>query len=150
MTEKSITLIRGKAGLLPLTDRDAVQIIFAGDPELYKASPMKKWYKQWSTAVEGIEPEQDVCIFAIFTDIAAWKGSSGIGENEKKGIRELMSKAPHSMVISFGSPYVLRHFPEADVLIAAYEAAEQTQTAVVRCLEGQTEFRGRLPVEITI
>ena len=148
ITEMSISLVRKKAGLLPVAGRDTVQMIFAGDPELFQASPLKDYYRSWSIAIEGMEAEHDLCIFAVFTNIAAWKGSSGINDDEKKRIHELMRRARHSIVISFGSPYVLRHFPEADVLIAAYEATEQAQTAVVRCLEGLMDFKGRLPVDL--
>ena len=150
ITEMSVSLVRKKAGLLPIAGRDSVQIIFAGYPELFQTSPLKNCYKTWSITDEGIGAEQDICIFAVFTNIAAWKGSSGINDDEKKRIQELMRKARHSIVISFGSPYVLRHFPEADVLIAAYEATEQAQTAVVKCLEGLRDFKGRLPVEMSI
>jgi hypothetical protein len=65
-------------------------------------------------------------------------------------ILDLMKKAEHSIVISFGSPYVLRHFREADILIGAYEATEQAQKAVLKCLEGQLDFRGRIPVRINV
>jgi len=148
ITEMSISLVRKSSGLLPIADRDAVKIIFAGDPELFQVSPLKKYYKSWSITVEGTGAEHDICIFAVFTNIAAWKGSSGINDEEKKRVRELMKKTRHSIVISFGSPYVLRHFPEADVLIAAYEATEQAQTAAVQCLEGLLDFRGRLPIDL--
>jgi len=144
----SISLVRKKAGLLPIAGRDTVQMVFAGDPELFQASPLKNYYASWSIATEGIGPEQDICLFAVFTNIAAWKGSSGINDDEKQRIRELMRKARRSIVISFGSPYVLRHFPEADVLIAAYEATEQAQKAAVQCLEGLMDFRGRLPIDL--
>ena len=148
ITGMSISLVRTKAGLLPIAGRDTVQMVFAGDPELFQASSLKNCYASWSTAAEGIGPEQDICIIAVFTNIAAWKGSSGINDDEKKRLQELIRKARHSIVVSFGSPYVLRHFPEADVLIAAYEATEQAQTAVVQCLEGLMDFRGRLPIDL--
>ena len=148
ITEMSISLVRKSPGVLPIVGRDAVQIIFAGDPELFQASPLKKYYKSWSIATEGTGAEHDTCICAVFTNIAAWKGSSGINDDEKQRIRELMRQARHSIVISFGSPYVLRHFPDADVLIAAYEATEQAQKAAVQCLEGLMDFRGRLPIDL--
>jgi beta-N-acetylhexosaminidase len=148
ITEMSISLVRKKAGLLPVAGCDKVQLIFAGDPDLFQASPLKNCCKSWSIATERPGAEQDICIFAVFTNIAAWKGSSGINDDEKKRIQELMRTAHHSIVISFGSPYVLRHFPEADVLIAAYEATEQAQAAVVKCLEGLMDFKGRLPIDL--
>ncbi len=65
-------------------------------------------------------------------------------------MNELIRKAKHSIVISFGSPYVLRHFKGADILIAAYEATEQAQRAVLNCLKGRMGFKGRLPVKVNL
>jgi hypothetical protein len=67
---------------------------------------------------------------------------------ERKQISELIEMAKTSIVISFGCPYVLRHFKKADVLVAAYETTEQAQRAVVKCLQGEMDFKGRLPVKI--
>ena len=89
-------------------------------------------------------------VFALFTSVAAWKGSSGIDDGESHHIIDLIRKAKKSIVISFGSPYVLSRFKEADVLIAAYEATEQAQKAVIKCLRGKMNFRGRLPVDLNI
>ena len=66
---------------------------------------------------------------------------------EKDRIKALLGKAKESIVISFGSPYVLRHFPEADILIAAYEPTVNAQEAVMKCLKGEIECMGRLPVK---
>ncbi len=95
---------------------------------------------------EGFSGE--ITIFAIFTSVAAGAGSSGIEENEKNRINELIRKAGNSIVISFGSPYVLRHFREADLLIAAFEPTRQAQKAVIKCLTGEMDFKGRLPVKL--
>ncbi len=91
----------------------------------------------------------EITIFAIFTSVAAWAGSSGIDENEKNRINELIRKAGNSIVISFGSPYVLRHFREADLLIAAFEPTGQAQKAVIKCLTGEMDFKGHLPVKLS-
>ncbi len=53
-----------------------------------------------------------------------------------------------SIVVSFGSPYVLRHFMEANVLIAAYDTTKQAQSSVIKCLKGEINFQGSLPVKI--
>jgi len=90
----------------------------------------------------------ELLIIAIFTIVAAWKGSSGISDKEKRKIIELIKQPKSLIVISFGSPYVLRHFKEADILIAAYEPSEQAQMAVIKCLKGEIDFQGKLPVKI--
>jgi len=89
-----------------------------------------------------------MALFVIFTSIAAAKGSPDIDEGERNRIIKLMKEAKQTVVISFGNPYVLRHFREADVLIAAYETTEQAQKAILKCLRGNSAFKGNLPVTI--
>jgi beta-N-acetylhexosaminidase len=140
ITGKSITLVKNTKGVLPLTDAGKVSIIFAGDEQYFKSSPFNK-AGGFSDNISG---------FAIFTSVSAWKGSSGISESEKDRIKRLIKEARHSIVISFGSPYILRHFNDADILIAAYEPTEQAQKAVMERLEGKAEFKGRLPVKLDL
>jgi hypothetical protein len=111
---------------------------------------LKSYFKKVSTITDRVELENKIALFAVFTSVAAWKGSSGIAEDERNRMNELIRKAKHSIVISFGSPYVLRHFKGADVLIAAYEATEQAQRAVLNCLKGRMGFTGRLPVKVNL
>jgi hypothetical protein len=89
-----------------------------------------------------------ITIFAIFTNVAAWKGTSGINVREQDHIIELMKHTKTSIMVAFGSPYILRYFNKADVLIAAYDTTEKTQHAVFKCLKGERPFKGRLPVNI--
>lgn len=87
-------------------------------------------------------------IFAIFSETAGWKGRSGIDDREIERIKEMITISDRVIVISFGSPYVLRYFEKADVLIAAYGNDEKTQRAVMNCLMGKIEIKGHLPVKI--
>jgi beta-N-acetylhexosaminidase len=146
----SITLYRNTAGVLPVSDRERVLLFLSGDDKLYKSSPLRNYFDNVSYVNEPIEVKNRIIIIAVFTSVAAWKGSSGIGEDERSRVRKLIERAERSIVVSFGSPYVLRHFREADVLIAAYEATEQAQHAVMKCLAGEMEFKGRPPVKIDV
>ena len=153
ITDMSITLVKNKTGLLPVSDFKAVHLVLAGDASLYKSSPLCNYYSELSPrqVAEGDQTLNfELVIIAIFTSVAAWKGSSGISDEERHQIIELIKKAKNSIVISFGSPYVLRHFKEADMLIAAYEPSEMAQKAVIKCLKGETGFRGKMPVELRI
>ena len=140
ITGKSITLVKDTKGILPLTDVGKVSIILAGDEQYFKSSPFNK--------ESGFS--DNISVFVIFTSVSAWKGSSGISESEKDRIKRLIKEARHSIVISFGSPYILRHFNDADILIAAYEPTEQAQKAVMERLEGKAEFKGTLPVKLDV
>jgi beta-N-acetylhexosaminidase len=150
LTDTSISLLKNTPGTLPVSDKNKVQLILVGGNELLETSPLKNYFKNVSTIDERIELRNSLAIFAIFTSVAAWKGSSGIDDNEKTRIHELIKQARHSIIISFGSPYVLRHFKDAEILVAAYEATEQAQRAVIKCLEGNMDFKGHLPVKIDL
>jgi hypothetical protein len=150
ITDRSVSLIKSTSGKLLVPDYSKVHLILAGDSELFRSSPLRKYFTHISTIDDEIEFENRYPVFAIFTSVAAWKGSSGISESKKERIRQLIKKARRSMVISFGSPYVLRHFKEAQILIAAYEATGQAQVAVMKCLEGRKDFRGKIPVSLAL
>ncbi len=144
ITDMSVSIVKYKSGVLPLKDFNKVQIVFAGDENLYKPSILKNLLSH-----EALTPNSECSIFAVFTSVFAWKGSSGISDEERQKINELIKKAGISIVISFGSPYVLRHFKEADILIAAYEATEQAQTAVIKRLKREMYFKGQIPVNLS-
>jgi beta-glucosidase-like glycosyl hydrolase len=146
ITDMSITLVKDKAGVLPIRDFSKVQALFVGDSELYRDSLFKNQFE--FTASELKTPNSELLMIAIFTSVAAWKGSSGLSNDEIQMINGLIKRSKKSVVISFGSPYVLRNFRGADILIAAYEPSEQTQMAVIKCLKGEIEFQGKLPVKL--
>ena len=149
ISEKAVTLVKNTPGVLPIKDIHDVHLVFAGDESLYNGSPLIN-YVPHNTALysgAGLKPAPAVVV-AIFTNIAAWKGSSGINEEGVQLIKKLIEKSRHSVIISFGSPYVLRHFNEADMLIAAYDPTEQAQSSVIKCLKGELSFQGRLPVTL--
>ncbi|OGP30945.1 MAG: hypothetical protein A2X87_00395 [Deltaproteobacteria bacterium GWC2_42_51] len=171
VTDASITLVKG-TGMLSITD---AHVVLAGETKFHKLSLWKSHFRNVSNISEnspsplsspllGEEVNKsplpsgerdrvrgfpdEVTIIAIFSEISAWRGSSGIGDKERQKIHELMGRTEKSIIISFGSPYILSHFKDADMLIAAYGSSEQVQRAVIKGLKGETEFRGELPVKL--
>jgi len=150
--DRSITLVKNTPGILPIRNLQDVTLIFSGDRENFHGSPLRNIVPD-SVSIDSpfdTERKNGVVMFALFTNVAAWKGSSGIREDEISVIREIIKSSGKSVVISFGSPYVLRHFMDADVLVASYDTAEQTQMSVLKCLKGEIDFQGRLPVELKL
>jgi beta-glucosidase-like glycosyl hydrolase len=149
ISQKAVTLVKNSPGLLPIKDTSKACIIFSGDAKLFSTSILKNRY-----SLAGIGDEEisnfDIVIIAIFTSVEAWHGTSGISEEERLRISSIIDKAGQTVVVSFGSPYVLRHFGSADMLIAAYDPANQAQQAVINCLEGRSVFTGKLPVELKV
>jgi len=183
ITDMSITLVKG-AGLLPITD---AHVILAGADKFHEPSLWKGHFRDVTTIHDtpllpsfeksplnlpftkggqgGLSDK--TIIFAIFTEVSAWRGSSGIEDEEKQRIIELIKlvpeepapylirglnrgKAKRSIVISFGSPYILPHFKDADMLIAAYDGAVESQRAVIKCLKVEMGCRGEMPVKLNL
>lgn len=151
ISDRSITLVRGREGMLPLKDITGARLVIEADENRHDVSVMKNFIPENSLthAGAGFKPAPPI-IAALFTTVAAWQGSSGISEEAVKRIRHAMTGSSPSVVISFGSPYVLRHFPEADALIAAYEPSPQAQRSAIKCLTGEQEFAGTLPVALQL
>ncbi len=148
ISDRSITLVKCTPGLLPLNAKEEVRLIVAGGSSLASFSALKRRLSRYSALDDTVAAGGETMLFALFTTVAAWKGSSGIAGKDRQKIAGLIKQAKKSIVVSFGSPYVLRYFGEADILIAAYEQTCQAQEAVMRCLYGETDFSGRLPVKI--
>ena len=140
ISRKAVTLLKNAPGVLPLRDPSGMRVIFGGEAMLFDNSPLK--------SALPYSHVSDTLLVALFTSVAAWKGSSGISDEECRKLSGLISGAKKSVVVSFGSPYVLRYFGDADVLIAAYDPTVQAQEAVIKCLLGAAPFTGRLPVQM--
>lgn len=162
MTEMSITAVNMKEGILPVADDSRIQVVIGGEDRLCERS---LWgaqfrnicgltvYDENSPSFRGRESggmgfSSGAVIIAIFSEVAAWRGNSGIDGRVIEQAKGLIRKARASIVISFGSPYILRHFRDADVIIAAYEAKGRAQEAAIKCLKGEACLRGMLPVQI--
>jgi beta-N-acetylhexosaminidase len=140
ISQRAITLVKNTQTLLPLRDSVGVRVILGGESKHFDNSPLKTSLPHFVDA--------DILLIALFTSVSAWKGSSGISDEERRKLSALISNAKKSIVVSFGSPYVLRYFRDADALIAAYDPTVQAQEAVINCLRGTTPFTGKLPVQI--
>ena len=150
----SITLLKGAPGVLPVPD--GAHIVLAGEDSRCRHSLLRDHFREVSTLSDAYEALTDshtffggkTVVIAVFSSVTAWRGSSGIDDGERDRIREVVGNTQRSIVVSLGSPYILRHFREADALIAAYGASAEAELAVVKCLKGEQGFKGRLPVGI--
>lgn len=149
ISDRAVTLVKDTPEVLPQTNLQYTSLVYTFDENRHDLTVLKGFFTKASNITEcnGANMSETV-VFALFTSIAAWEGSSGIRNEEIDVINRLIKDAGHSIVISFGSPYVLRHFKEADVLIAAYDPSGQAQSSVIKCLRGEVAFQGRLPVEL--
>lgn len=146
LTDMSITIVKDSAVVSSAANNGS--IVLAGDVKFHNPVLWKESFKDVSTINDAAYQYKGLVIIVVFSDVSAWMGSSGIENDEKQRIIELIKRTKNSIVISFGSPYILSHFKDADMLIAAYGATEQSQKAVIKCLKGEMGCKGNMPVRV--
>ena len=147
ISDRAVTLVKDTAGILPLVDLQNTSLVYTFDENRHALSVLKGSFPK-AYNINEYDNEDETVVLALFTSIAAWAGSSGIRYEEIEVIKNIINKAGNSIVISFGSPYLLRNFEAADILIASYDSSGQAQASVIKCLRGEFIFQGRLPVEL--
>jgi beta-N-acetylhexosaminidase len=168
MFENSITLVKNENKILPLPESEMKIAVlslssdpgryFAGRPLIEEMEErglnISSFYADAFTGEkylkEGMEKakEADVIIFALFSVTQTRKGSVGLNENHIQMVKEAAAGSIPVVVISFGSPYFIRNFPEIDSYLCAYRWSSEAQITAVKALFGEIDLMGRLPVTI--
>jgi beta-N-acetylhexosaminidase len=91
--------------------------------------------------------EHDALICLIFTTIGAWKKQSTLPDFFRSVLDSLAALPAEKVLISFGSPYVVRGFDKFDTVICAFDSMSECQTSAARVLLGDLEAKGRIPVD---
>ncbi|MBA4417471.1 MAG: hypothetical protein C0392_06135 [Syntrophus sp. (in: bacteria)] len=128
---------------LPIRDRPSMFLLFPGAKETTNLIPPSPYPLPRGARECGYPATCSRESFEL-------KGTPDIEPEETERVKTLMKGASQSIVVSFGNPYVLNHFKEADILIAAYDTSSQAQDAVFKCISGESAFHGQLPVTLQL
>ena len=168
MFENAITLVKNTNQLLPLTPSKQKVAVFSlsSDPggyfagkifalEVEKRSPdTLSFFADAYTGEKFLSQDfsqaqqADVIIFALFSFLRARKGSVDLCPRHIDLIRQAASSSIPVVVISFGSPYFLRHFPGVNSCLCAYRPSPEAQIAGAKAIFGEIDIKGKLPVSI--
>lgn len=168
--EKAVTLVKNEGEILPLSlqpfnKRIAVLSLssdaddyYAGSVfirELQKRRPgVFTFYADAFTGQEYIREaktramDAEIVILALFSSLRTAKGSVDLLPKHIDLVRELAWAKKKMVVLSFGSPYFLRHFPEVAAYVCLYRNTLQAQEVAARAICGEIDITGRLPVSI--
>jgi beta-N-acetylhexosaminidase len=166
--EKSMTLVKNEDAVIPLSkENQSIAVLsLSSDPGGYFAGrtfvrEMKKksnlvieFYAEATTGQDYLDSafkkasSADVLVIALFSRLRADKGSVGLVKNHVDLIREAAKLTKGVVVISFGSPYFLRHFPEVDAYMCAYRYSDEAMVAAAKAVFGEIDIQGKLPVSI--
>lgn len=167
IAERSMTLLRNKDALLPIAagaaERTMFVVVAADDdpvegaaliPEIQRRVPNAKIAKLDPRSIAADyervladAKQADRLVLAVFVKRAANKGTVALPDIQTGFVRSAIAVKP-TAVVAFGSPYLIRQFPEAEVYSVTYAIEEVAQFAAAKAIFGETRFSGNLPVSI--
>jgi len=166
--EAAATLVKNDGELLPLPAAGRTIAVFSlsSDPGDYYAGrafgaavkarnpETRVFYADADTGQESLDEalakaaDADVYVCALFSSLRAWKGSVGLDPRHSALIRALVQSGKPVAAVSFGSPYLMRDFPDIDAYLCLYRNQPQTQETAARALFGEFDVTGKLPVTL--
>lgn len=165
VAERSITLVRGQPGALPLDveHRSVLTVIYddgrrhhSGDEfeAALAARGARIIVERLSRSsdpedlarVRRLATEVDMVVFASFAKALPWKGSLALPRSVAELADDLAGGG--ATVISFGDPYLLGQIPAAETYLLAWSNAAVSQVSAARALVGEIPITGRLPIDL--
>jgi beta-N-acetylhexosaminidase len=166
IAERSITLVRDDAGLLPLrlNPEQRMAAILPKPVDLTPADTSSYVTPQLGVALRQYHPHMDEfkLSYAPETDeIAALLErlreydmlilgtlNAYASPNQAEFVRQALKLDIPSVVVALRLPYDLTVFPEAETYVCTYSILEPSMRALTKALFGKIEFEGKLPVSI--
>jgi beta-glucosidase-like glycosyl hydrolase/CubicO group peptidase (beta-lactamase class C family) len=165
----SITVVRNEGGVLPLHAEKPLRVlhlVMSSDlrnPTIQGIPEEELLARRVSVENVALGPEVSEetaaglvaraadfthVLASCFVRVAGAKGTADMAPSHARLLRALLQAGRPLVVVSFGSPYLLRQFPEAPVYVAAYGSAESSQRAAVAAVFGEYAVAGKLPVTL--
>lgn len=90
----------------------------------------------------------DVVVVALYLRLIAGRGDAALSRSQAQLVRDLAEGLVPVVFITFGNPYAVTTFADADAHIIAYDQSLETVAAVHAILRGELEASGRLPITV--
>jgi beta-N-acetylhexosaminidase len=167
IANRGVTLLRNHESALPLDAKLPLKLLLvsiAGDPDDYPGRSLENEIRQHVDSFESMRfdtrftpisrfeaaglDSYDAIVVALFVRVADRKGSVALPEEQSAAVHAILAKHKSVVVVCFGSPYVIRHFPEAKTWLGIFSNADVAQRAAARAIFGQVPISGRIPVSV--
>ncbi len=165
---KAVTLVRDNQNLVPvsMTDSQHVYIVdirdWANDHDrstiqsvlqrsLNNASTWILDNSDLTTTYDNVLasiPDSARVILNIFSRVKMNKDRVLLPAVQSAFVDSLSRKTPHMIVTSFGTPYLIRAFPDIPTYLVTYSSQTEMQRALARALLGKANITGKLPITI--
>jgi len=167
IADRGVTLLRHTQHILPLDATRPQKLLLlsiAGDPDIQPGRFFEAEIRRHVSSLEALRFDTrfapiggfdfsklgacDAVILALFVRVADRKGSVALPDEQASVARGVLAGNKPVIVACFGSPYVVRHFPEAKNWVGIFSNADVAQRAAARAIFGQTAISGRIPVNV--
>ncbi|MGA9887687.1 MAG: serine hydrolase, partial [Candidatus Acidiferrales bacterium] len=167
IADRGVTLLRDSKHLLPLDAAKPLRVLLvslSADADPYPGEtiePEIRWRVDSLTALRAdtqfvnvqtlkLPPPDsyDVAIAALFVRVADRKGNVGLPDDQRAFVDQMLAAGKPTVVMAFGSPYLIERFPGAPTWLAEFATNDVSQRAAVRALFGQVAMQGQIPVTV--
>ena len=87
-----------------------------------------------------------ICL--VYTTIGAWKKQSTLSDNFKEALHKIEDMSEETVLVSFGSPYIISEFDKFKTVICSFDILDICQKAVVDVLTNKLGPTGIMPVKL--
>jgi len=167
IASRGVTALLDLRRILPLDatrPRKLLLVSIAGDPDPYPGRALEAELRRHADSLQSVRFDTrfasignfdvaslrsyDAVILALFVRVADRKGSVALPEEQAAAVHRALAMEKPAIVACFGSPYVIKHFPEAKTWLGVFSSADVAQKAAARAIFGQTPIGGRIPVSV--
>jgi beta-glucosidase-like glycosyl hydrolase/CubicO group peptidase (beta-lactamase class C family) len=171
IARRAVTVVKNDGGVLPLRAERPLHILhlvlssdLRSDPSIIQGFPEDELAKRavpTQTLWLGPEISEETAarivasaaefthvLASTFARVGAFRGTADMPEAQARLLQRLQAAGRVLVVVSYGSPYLLRQFPEVPAYVCSYGWAESSQRAAISALFGEHAVGGRLPVTL--
>ncbi len=167
ISDRGITLLRDASHRLPLDGTKptrALLVCLYADPEPYPGEDLERELRTRFDSLTSLRADTkfakadtlklppadsyDVVILALFVRVSDRKGDVDVPADQIPLIDQIYKSGKPVFTASFGSPYLIERFPQAETWIAAFGISDVAQISIARALFGQIPVQGHLPVTV--
>lgn len=169
IARRSVTVVKNEGGVLPLRAEDPLRVLhlvlssdarndaIQGIPEAELAARkivtetvnLGPEVSEATTAKLAARAKEFTQVLAsCFVRVGAYRGNADMAESHAKLIESLLAAGRPVIVVSYGSPYLLKQVPGVPAYLATYGWADSSQRAAISALFGEHPVTGTLPVTL--
>ncbi len=167
IARRALTLVREKAGTLPIRKETKLLSLVVAD-EATLSGPAGVLTAELKSRIPGVKTlrldprstpdevkaavdaakESDAVLVSLFVRARSGQGPIAAPEGAKAALPQILALEKPVAAVSFGSPYLLRDFPDLPTYVCAWGMQDVIQKAAAKALTGEAAFGGKLPISI--